>query len=497
MTARPIVAPPSEEENMELGRPPDILGPGEPITPQKKSRFQKRAAETESPEKTARPSDAGRNQMVDAKRARHGYPTAAENMLEASEEEVYPLVSREHECGLLDEFLKSCLESAAGSCIYLSGGPGTGKTSVARAASKAWLREHPDTRVLEINCMENLRPCSVPGFLVKVGQACSATEKMQSTLSSRSPLSSLVASAASSLRSLGKSAILIIDEVDQLVKKWNAGDTSLEILCGLPRHCEAPALAIIMIANHVDLLVQACGPRWKSVCSSVLFERYTLQQFKSIVQSRFAAAADGELAEKALGGRAGLELRIRRLANAGDCRHIVRLCDEGLAKAEEMRQEEGKAEASSEAKPGSVQASTSKMVGMQTSLDPLDSLKSLPLPQQLLLCALSSMEEPVHTSEIFQRYLACLSELKQTPAPKPQVLSALSSLEQRGILSLQKPRGKGKGRGKGRKGAQGAAEELVVLAVCRDSLKEALQQSAKALLGLHCLTPDPGMKLQK
>jgi len=107
------------------------------------------------------------------------------------------------------------------------------------------------------------------------------------------------------------------------------------------------------------------------------------------------------------------------------------------------------------------------------------------------------MEEPVHTSEIFQRYLACLSELKQTPAPKPQVLSALSSLEQRGILSLQKPRGKGKGRGKGRKGAQGAAEELVVLAVCRDSLKEALQQSAKALLGLHCLTPDPGMKLQK
>ncbi|CAE7822546.1 cdc18 [Symbiodinium sp. CCMP2592] len=493
MTTRPMTAPPSEEENMELGRP----GPGEPITPQKKSRFQKRAAETESPEKTARPSDAARNQ-TDAKRARHGYPTAAETMLKASEEEVYPLVSRERECGLLDEFLKSCLESAASSCIYLSGGPGTGKTSVARAASKAWLREHPDTRVLEINCMENLRPCSVPGFLVKVGQVCSsATGQKQSTLSSRSPLSSLVASAASSLRSLGKSAILIIDEVDQLVKKWNAGDTSLEILCGLPRHSEAPALAIIMIANHVDLLVQACGPRWKSVCSSVLFERYTLQQFKSIVQSRFAAAADGELAEKALGGRAGLELRIRRLANAGDCRHIVRLCDEGLAKAEEMRQEEGKAEASSEAKQGSVQASASKMVGMQASLDPLDSLKSLPLQQKVLLCALSSMEEAVHTSEIFQRYLACLSELKQTPAPKPQVLSALSSLEQRGILSLQKPRGKGKGRGKGRKGAQGAAEELVVLAVCRDSLKEALQQSAKALLGLHCLTPDPGMKLQK
>ncbi|CAE7317511.1 cdc18 [Symbiodinium necroappetens] len=489
MTAQPMMAPPCEDdENMELGKPQDF-GPGEPITPQKKSRFKKRAVEHDSPEKTARPTEA--------KRARHGHPTAAEIMLEAWEEEVYPLVSRERECGLLDEFLKACLESAAGSCIYLSGGPGTGKTSVARAASKAWLREHPDTRVLEINCMENLRPCSVPGFLLKAGQACSlATGKKQSTLSSRSPLSSLVASAASSLRSLGKSAILIIDEVDQLVKKWNAGDTSLEILCDLPRHSEAPALAIIMIANHVDLLVQACGPRWKSVCSSVLFERYTLQQFKNIVQSRFAAAADGELAEKALGGRAGLELRIRRLANAGDCRHIVRLCDDGLAKAEEMRQEEGKAEASAESKPGGVQ-SMSKMAAMQTSLDPLDSLKSLPLPQQLLLCALSSVEEPVLTSEIFQRYLDCLSELKQSPTPKPQVLSALSSLEQRGLLSLQKPRGKGKGRGKGRKGAQGATEELVVLAVCRDSLKEALQQSAKALLGLRCLTPDPGAKAQK
>ncbi|CAE7451468.1 Cdc6 [Symbiodinium natans] len=462
-----------------------------------KRRAAKRPAEQLTPEKTTRQRLQQSEGISEPKspKSLQAAPTSltpAEMMLGEALDEAYPLVSREHECGVLDQFLEASLKTRAGKCLYLSGGPGTGKTSVARGAAKAWRKDHADTRVLEINCMDNLRPCSVPGFLLKVTQACSQVTGLKGpALSSKSPLSSLVASAVSSLRSLGSSVILIVDEVDQLVQKWNAGDKSLEILCGLPKQSGAPALAIVMIANHVDLMVQACGPRWKSVCSSLLFERYSLQQLKTIVQSRFAGSRDGELAEKALGGRVKLELRIRRIANAGDCRHIVRLCEEGLASAIELRQAEDRAptdvgEAGTTASQGSTPPTTCKVLGTQTSIDPLDSLKSLPLQQQILLCILSRRDEPMSTSDIFQKYLSCMSELKQPPASKPQVISALSCLEARGVLGLQKPRrgkgGKGKGRGKGK-----TEEQVVVLEVRRETLNEALQESARVLLGLRCL----------
>ena len=470
----------------------------------------KRAAASLTPEKLVKPepSKSGANlpsqaEDVTKSKVRRIHTDSASDLANFSEPKAermveepfsktsYPLVARERECGVVDEFLEASLKpgKVGQGCLYLSGGPGTGKTSVARAAAKSWKHHNAfsSTQVLEINCMDNLRPCSVPGFLLRVIQACSAVSGYKSpALNSMSPTSNLVAAAVSSLRSLGRSVILIVDEVDQLVKKSNAGDQSLEIICGLPKQPEAPALAIIMIANHVDLMVKACGQRWKTVCSSLLFERYSWQQLKRIVQRRFVAAGkDGELAEEALGGKKGLELHVRRLANEGDCRHIVRLCDEGLAKASELKLAEEAAD--------SVPSTASKPSAKRGSVDVLDSVKSLPLLQKALICALCTKDDPMSTSEVFQKMLACMLELKQPPSTKPQVSSALSRLEQCGIISLKKMRGKGKGRGKGaKKEAPGAVEELITTAVCRARLKEVLEESATVLLQLRCFAPDSG-----
>ena len=264
--------------------------------------------------------------------------TQAEVLLDqgVSAGDSYPLVGREKECDVLDDFLKSCFgepgQPGQGSCLYLSGGPGTGKTSSARGAARAWRAQFPSTRVVEINCMEQLQPSSVAGFYLRLIEVCNlATGTVaRPSVTAKSPLSSLMSAAASSLQRLGSPVILIIDEVDQLVKKPSqCGENSLDNLCNLVLQPEAPALAILMIANAVDLLIRACK-QGQEKCASLLFEPYSAEQLRSIVKAQFAAAGEeGQLAEKAL-GRAGIELSIRRVAkHSGDCRHIVRLCEDG------------------------------------------------------------------------------------------------------------------------------------------------------------------------
>ena len=368
----------------------------------------------------------------------------------------YPLVAREKECDVLDSFFKACFEGTSGS-LYLSGGPGTGKTSVARAAARVY-RHDAKTRVVEVNCME-LQASSVVGFYLRLIEVCEAAGATSSGLvSAKSPLSSLMTAAAAALRQLGSSVILIIDEVDQLVLKPSP-ENSLDHLCSLAGHSQAPGLAIVMIANAVDLLVRAS--KGQSGCASLLFEPYTTQQLRSIVKSHFACAPDGQQAENALGR--SLELSIRRVAaHSGDCRHIVRLCDDGFAAA---RQKE--ALGRGEAPPKLAQAEN----------DPLAEVKHFALGHQILLGTLSQSErQDVDYLELFARYKAMMSKLKQPAISKPQVNSILSALEQRGLLHLRKKKVKGRGN----------PELIIELVVSRKSLKDVLCEAGSLLQ--HCFS---------
>ena len=402
--------------------------------------------------------------------------TQAEVLLDqgVSAGDSYPLVGREKECDVLDDFLKSCFgepgQPGQGSCLYLSGGPGTGKTSSARGAARAWRAQFPSTRVVEINCMEQLQPSSVAGFYLRLIEVCNlATGTVaRPSVTAKSPLSSLMSAAASSLQRLGSPVILIIDEVDQLVKKPSqCGENSLDNLCNLVLQPEAPALAILMIASAVDLLIRACK-QGQEKCASLLFEPYSAEQLRSIVKAQFAAAGEeGQLAEKAL-GRAGIELSIRRVAkHSGDCRHIVRLCEDGFAEAARQKEAEGGAQ------------DTKKRV-LQSDNDPLAEVKHFPTGHQILLGTLSQSEkQDVTFTDLFQRYKAMLSRLKQPAASKPQANAAISAMEQRGLLHLRKRRAS--------KG--GNPDQVVELVVSRKSLQEVLCEASPLLK--HCFSWGP------
>ena len=384
----------------------------------------------------------------------------------------YPLVGRQRECDVLDEFMKSCFSGkpSQASCLYLSGGPGTGKTSSARGAARAWRAQCPKTRVVEINCMEQLQPNSVAGLYLRLIEVCNtaAGEQTQTSVTAKSPMSSLMSAACSSLQCLGGPVILIIDEVDQLVKKASTGENSLDHLCNLVLQPGAPPLAILMIANAVDLLIRAC--KQGQGCESLLFEPYSADQLRSIVKSKFAVAGEeGQLAEKAL-GRAGIELSIRKVAkHSGDCRHIVRLCEDGFAEA--SRQKES-------AEGGQEQDAKKKV--LQSDNDPLAEVKHFPIGHQILLGTLSQSEkQDVTFTDLFQRYKAMLSRLKQPAASKMQANAAVSAMEQRGLLHLRK-----------RRASRGANPDHVVeLVVSRKSLREVLCEASPLLK--HCFSDGP------
>jgi len=392
-------------------------------------------------------------------------------LLPMPEEEQYPLLARERECGDVDNFLASCLTSGGrGSCLYLSGRPGTGKTCCAWGSARALRRQKPETRLMVVNCME-LQQCSLPGLLLRIIDACAAAAPSASiqNLTARSPLSAMISAAIKGLCALGGPVVLIIDEVDQLVRrpgqqKGNAaGSETLDQLFSLPVQPGAPALALVAIANAVDLLARSASPAIKGLCRPLLFAPYSADQLRAIAKARFnAKGSQGEVAEKALGR--SFELQVRQTAKAsGDCRHVVRMVEDGLVEA--MRLEESSASDGSP-KPAAPKKTT-------RNYDPLAAVKDLPMEQQVLLCALASgTSDSARFSEVFQRFKAFLKQLRQPleSASKPQVGCALAALEQRGLLSLCKPKGRNSGKNLGTPGP----DSVVQLAVLRKSLRSVL-----------------------
>jgi len=112
------------------------------------------------------------------------------------------------------------------------------------------------------------------------------------------------------LARLGTSVVLIVDEVDQIVKRpasrGDAGDVGapLETLFSLPCTSGAPAVALIAIANSVDLL-ERTAVSVRSFSSKkqdpLLFKPYTADQLLEIVRALIRAAGCSVSPEVILG----------------------------------------------------------------------------------------------------------------------------------------------------------------------------------------------------
>jgi Cdc6-like AAA superfamily ATPase len=236
---------------------------------------------------------------------------------------------------------------------------------------------------------------------------------------------------------INRPTVVIVDEVDQLVPRGSRSSGSsgdLDDIVSLTQQPGMPPVAIILIANAVDLLTRANLGLGR--CASLLFEPYNKDQLRQI-----AMATLDKLDNIATLDRGSLEVRVRQVAKqSGDCRQVVALCEEAKFK--------------SATATGPIKLSTK-------SKDPLDTVSRLPMDQQLLLCVLAGSEsEAVKITDVCSRYKQMCRKLHQpiNLGTSGNVNSALCQLEQHGLLSMRKVRG----------------AQVAELAVTRDRVRETM-----------------------
>jgi len=364
--------------------------------------------------------------------------------------DVFPLVGRENECAVFQNFLRrcagnwqnvvselspACFKTFSGTerCLYVSGGPGTGKTCSVRAA----VRQLSETAIFEVNCMD-LSQRTIGGLSDQLAEKCVEYQKGTSADHARCRLArqaSPMGAAIEALKSIHQPTVLIIDEVDQLVPRGNrgrgcAGD--LDELVSLTQQPGVPPMAIILIANAVDLLTRAnLGKLALGGCASLLFEPYNKDQLRQIALP---------LLDTTVLDRATLEVRVRQVAKqSGDCRQVLSMCEEARFKAA---------------------TATGPIKLSLKSNDPLQSINELPMEQQVLLCVLAdSVSEAVRIDDVCKRYKKMCRDLHQpiSLGTTGRVSSALEQLEQRGLLSLRMAAGK---------------KQVAELAMTRDRVRE-------------------------
>lgn len=466
-----------------------------------------------------------------AKRPRTAQSDQA-NALSASMAELvqYPLVAREMECETVECFLERCLIGngedcrARGGCLYVSGSPGTGKTRSVRATTTAWRRRYPETQILELNCMD-LAQRTPAGVLHRISELASAQNCSGDTRVAKATscsMQSIAVATTAQLTRLGPTIVLIADEVDQLVKKLkgncnlrDGNNSALETLLSLPLLPGAPKIAIIAIANAIDLLERTIIPTSLNPFQSLLFESYTVEQLRKIAQAYFTAAGAHGAARLHALGSVPLELRIRQVAKqSGDCRQVVNFCEQVLCETNMAYDPPPPTTPSVKNMPSLpliVHADTpaenanhgtntfgasavlvnSGGCGLQTppkrpllkhqQNDPLRILPQLPLEQQILLCALAgASNETVRFVDVYSRYKELCKRLHQpcNLASKEQVSNALSALEQRGLLGLHKKKTSNGTRTSQGKGSRlGGNDCIAELSVSRKAMREKIAEA--------------------
>jgi Cdc6-like AAA superfamily ATPase len=291
---------------------------------------------------------------------------------------------------------------------------------------------------------------------------------------------------ATNLARLAARVVIVVDEVDQLVSRGTgkaaAGAMSLETLFSLPRLPGSPAVAIVAIANAVDLLERTAllSTNWN--CGTLLFEAYSKEQLKNIVVSRIKSVDGGEAALKTL-GPLKVELRVRQVAKeCGDCRQVLSLIEEAHFEAQSACRNAALSELADKEQGAEVlpvPKREARPLNQSNRNDPLQAIQQLPLEQQLLLSALATSKlEATKISDICTRYKELCRALKQPDnlGSKGQVNSALSALEQRGLLEMRS-RGAGRGRGK----MPIIAEATVELSVSCTALRESVVKAVPLL----------------
>lgn len=251
----------------------------------------------------------------------------------ASEPDMHPC--REEQFDLLFNALESAIAAETGTCIYVSGTPGTGKTSTIREViGQLDLRVHEGElkpfQFLEINGMKLVHPNA-------------AYERLWSLVGRRAIAQSNAMTALESIFSRDDSVedrgtiVVLLDEMDQLITK---GQQLMYNFFNWPS-LQHSRLIVIAVANTMDLPERVLSNKISSRVglTRIQFPGYSHEQLKTIVNQRL-----DETGGAAFVGDNAVDYATRKVAGVGgDARRVLEFIRAGIliALKEQREAEEG------------------------------------------------------------------------------------------------------------------------------------------------------------
>ncbi|CAK7269167.1 Origin recognition complex, subunit 1 [Sporothrix epigloea] len=241
------------------------------------------------------------------------------------------LPCRESEFSLVYAHLEAAITEGTGSCIYISGTPGTGKTATVREVvssldSAVQADELDDFIFVEINGMKITDPHqsysllweALKGQRVSPGQALDLLEHEFSNPSPRRV-----------------PCVVLMDELDQLVTKNQGVMYNFFNWPGL-RHSR---LIVLAVANTMDLPERTLSNKISSRLglTRITFPGYNHEQLMKIIQSRLEGVAGATVDHDAI------QFASRKVAAvSGDARRALDICRRAveMAEAEVMQKQQ-------------------------------------------------------------------------------------------------------------------------------------------------------------
>ncbi len=328
---------------------------------------------------------------------------------------------REDQIDLMANTLSSILRGTRPSNILLYGKTGSGKTSIATHVTKM-LREATDegVKVYYVNCQIYDSPYSIMVSIVNM-----LAPNQESEIPPLGwPQDRIYQELVHRINRTGKFIILILDEIDKLIKK--GGGDSLYVLLKLLDDSSGARTSFIGITNDTSFM-EALDARVRSRLNqeSVLFPPYNASELRDILVYRLMdIVKEDSVDEAAINLCAALGAQVH-----GDARKaidLMRISIEMAIRANSKRVTED-----------DVQKARGKF-----EMDVLrEAVTTLPLQSKVLLLSAVITQEldntQMVTGEIYENYKSICNELGFVPLSTRRISDILSELEDFGLLTAQ------------------------------------------------------------
>lgn len=367
----------SDSSNETVKR--NLFDKASPMT--KKARRDENSFADESRKKSKKVSHAA-SSLVSAKQVFHtGQPSK--------------LIGRSKEIIEIENFVHQHINNHQAGSMYISGAPGTGKTSCLMSVIENWGKK---ISYAFVNCMSVSNPADI---YASIAREFKIKIKSSTTVSSSSK--NIVKSIEKFVVESDSMNLLILDEIDHLDVK---GQEVLYYLFQLPQLPKS-SLILIGIANALDLTDRLL-PRlhaFKYEPKLLHFQPYSIEQIVQILQDRLSSLQNIQVIKPV-----ALQLCARKIAAVtGDIRKALDVCRRAIEVVENKRKNELTLQSTSDdrSNPGSpmkgsarlcvdiadISAVLHEVYGSRLQTSENSRIVTMPLQQIILLCTLILMKK--------------------------------------------------------------------------------------------------------